>query len=197
MPFSETEKTTLLVTARNAILSGIDHGLPAAGRPSELPASLCALHATFVTLKSGPALRGCIGTLDARSGLLDSVAENAYAAAFRDPRFTALTRAELDRLSIEISVLDTPRVVSCASEAELLAAMARDKAGWIVREHDRQATFLPSVWPSFEEPADFLAALRQKAGLGTDYWSDSMVFSRYATTVFAAAFVDIPPRHPR
>ena len=46
--------------------------------------------ATFVTLRQGEDLRGCIGSLEPRRPLGDDVAANARAAAFADPRFAPL-----------------------------------------------------------------------------------------------------------
>ena len=48
--------------------------------------------ATFVTLTKDGALRGCIGSLEPARPLGEDVAQNALAAAFRDPRFPALER---------------------------------------------------------------------------------------------------------
>ncbi len=64
--------------------------------------------ATFVTLTKHGTLRGCIGTLEAHRSLRDDVAANAVNAAVHDPRFPALTPAELGETHIEVSVLSTP-----------------------------------------------------------------------------------------
>ena len=53
--------------------------------------------ATFVTLTQKGELRGCIGSLEAYRSLAQDVAENAFSAAFRDPRFLPLTEEELER----------------------------------------------------------------------------------------------------
>ena len=50
-------------------------------------------------------LRGCIGHFGEDYPLHEIVAEMARAAAFEDPRFTPVTREELDDIDIEISVL--------------------------------------------------------------------------------------------
>ena len=70
--------------------------------------------AAFVTLRrrteSGePSLRGCIGTFEQDTPLLDVVARMAESAALSDPRFPSVVLEELQDLVIEISVL-SPRV---------------------------------------------------------------------------------------
>ena len=52
--------------------------------------------------------------------------------------------------------------------------------GLVLERGSHRSTFLPQVWESLSEPPDFVAALKQKAGLERDFWSDGMRFSRYA-----------------
>src|SRR5438128_5930656 len=80
---------TLLAIARAAI----EAKLFGAAQTIEAP-WLAQAGATFVTLARGGVLRGCIGSLQAQRPLGTDVAENATAAAFRDPRFPAMTTAE-------------------------------------------------------------------------------------------------------
>ncbi len=53
--------------------------------------------AVFVTLTENGALRGCVGTIEPRLGLLDAVRYGANAAAFEDGRFRPLEKAELEK----------------------------------------------------------------------------------------------------
>jgi AMMECR1 domain-containing protein len=80
----------LLLTARNAI--GKRFGRAAS--PVGTLAELAEPGATFVTLTQRGQLRGCIGSLEAQRPLAIDVAENAIAAAFRDPRFPPLEEDE-------------------------------------------------------------------------------------------------------
>jgi len=62
--------------------------------------------AVFVTLRIHGQLRGCMGTMEPlQADLVDEVADRARLAAFEDPRFLPLSRAELDECTIEVSVL--------------------------------------------------------------------------------------------
>lgn len=142
--------------------------------------------ATFVTLKRHGELRGCIGTLEAHQPLLLDVAEHAFAAAFRDPRFEPVTERELDELELSISVLGEPEEIRFADEQDLLKQLRPHDDGLILQEGSRRGTFLPSVWDSLPDPPEFLAHLKLKAGLPSDYWSGSLRVWRYTTEEFGA-----------
>ena len=192
MSYSSDEKSVLLAIALESIKSGLDHGKPLRLNIGDYSARLSAQRASFVTLNHGEALRGCIGTLEARTSLVESVADNAWAAAFRDPRFAGLTASEVSDLSIQVSVLSPLKPVTPASEQELLTRMIPGEAGWVLQEEDNRGTFLPAVWSSLGEPAEFLRQLKIKAGLSPDYWSDTLKIWRYTTESFSAAVADIP-----
>ena len=124
-------------------------------------------------------LHGCIGTLEAERSLIIDVVKNAYAAAFRDPRFAALTRSEFQHLDIHISVLSRPEPVHCTSEGDLLRQLRPGVDGLTLIEGRQRGTFLPAVWETLPGPREFLHHLKQKAGLPVDYWSDTIRFERY------------------
>jgi AmmeMemoRadiSam system protein A len=142
---------------------------------------LAELRATFVTLKKNGALRGCIGSLEARFPLATDVARNAYWAAFRDPRFRAVEESELDELQIEISLLTAPEPVFHGSEADLIRQLRPGVDGPILQEGSRRGTFLPSVWASLPVPEEFIRQLKIKAGFPPDHWSEAMEVFRYRT----------------
>jgi AmmeMemoRadiSam system protein A len=186
----QSERDALLALARHSIRYGLALG---ASLPVDLdaqPEALRAERAAFVTLHRKGRLRGCIGHLEAVQPLALEVAENAYAAAFRDPRFPPLTEAELDGLQIEISVLTPPQAIAFRSEADLLTQLQPGIDGLILSENDspgaRRGTFLPSVWEQLPRRQDFLRHLKLKAGLSPDHWSDDMRAWRYRTESFGA-----------
>ena len=193
MSYSRDEQSTLLSIALDSINSGLHHGKPARLNSADYSPPLAAQRASFVTLKHGETLRGCIGTLEARTSLVESIADNAYAAAFSDPRFPALDATEVDGLTIEVSVLSPLEAVSVTSEQELLEKMIPGEAGWMLQEDGYRGTFLPTVWASLGEPVEFLRQLKMKAGLAPDYWSDALQIWRYTTESFAAAATAIAP----
>jgi AmmeMemoRadiSam system protein A len=180
-----SQRRTLLRLARQSIEHGLGHGKAIEVDAARYSAALRAQRAAFVTLETHGALRGCIGHLEAIQPLVRDVAENAFAAAFRDPRFPPLGPAELPHLAIEISVLGVPHPLDFASEAELLATIEPGVDGLILEEGNSRGTFLPTVWKSLPEPRDFLRHLKAKAGLHPDYWSDTIRIQRYRTESFA------------
>jgi len=174
-------RTLLLDTARSSIREGLRRGRPLRPTLDDAPPRLVEPGASFVTLQRGGRLRGCIGTLEPHQPLLTDVAANAYAAAFRDPRFPPLGEDELDDLHLHLSILHPPEPLECASEAELRRCLRPGVDGLILEADGRRATFLPSVWESLPDPAAFVHQLKLKAGLPADYWSDGVRLWRYTT----------------
>ncbi len=189
MPTNESEQQILLRLAADSIDSGLRTQYPIEVDVDTLPASLLQEAACFVTLHRQGQLRGCIGSLVARQPLAQDVAENAFNAAFRDPRFPPLQSAELADLDLEISVLGTPEDLHFRTEADLIAQLRPGEDGLILEAAGHRGTFLPSVWESLPEPADFFRHLKQKAGLPMDFWSADMHIQRYDTEAFGATYV--------
>jgi AmmeMemoRadiSam system protein A len=129
-------------------------------------------------------LRGCIGTVTAWRALADDVRANALAAAFRDPRFPRLRRAELALLSIEVSLLNPGERLPALDEEALAAALRPGIDGVVLECAGCRATFLPQVWEQLPAPRDFLRALKRKAGLAEDFWNGDVRVSRYTVAKF-------------
>jgi AmmeMemoRadiSam system protein A len=171
-------KQQLLQVAAESIRKGLC-GETLAVRAADYPELLRVTRATFVTLQVEDRLRGCIGTLEARRILVEDVAGNAWSAAFRDPRFPALTWPEYERLDIHISILSPPEPMRFSSEEDLLAQLRPQVDGLILEEGFARGTFLPSVWEQVPDPREFLRHLKLKAGLRPDYWSSRIRVQRY------------------
>ncbi len=122
--------------------------------------------ASFVTLHDqAGALRGCIGTLEARAPLYRSVHENAVAAALHDPRFPPLIETELPETAYTISIL------SACEPIEGPDAFVPGQQGIILEQTGRRAVFLPEVAPEQGwSRQQTLAALCRKAGLAPQAW---------------------------
>jgi AmmeMemoRadiSam system protein A len=177
-------RSLLLDLARRAIDHGVATGRPLSPDLDALPPELRAPRAAFVTLHLDGALRGCIGTLEAHRPLAEDVADNAFAAAFRDPRFPPVGADEAPRLALEISVLSPAEPLEFGTEEELLATLRPGVDGLILADRERRGTFLPSVWTQLPDPRTFLAHLKQKAGLPADHWSTTLTVARYTTESF-------------
>lgn len=181
---SGTDRNTLLDIARSSVRYGLEHGRALPVIVTDYAHTLQANKASFVTLRIGDDLRGCIGTLEAYRPLVEDVAENAYAAAFRDPRFPPLDKHEYSRLAYHISILSEPEALHFTSEADLLQQLRPGVDGIVLQEGAQRGTFLPQVWESLPEPAMFLRHLKQKAGLSPDYWSNTLKAQRYTVDEF-------------
>jgi AmmeMemoRadiSam system protein B/AmmeMemoRadiSam system protein A len=178
---------SLLAAARQAIEVALGlrpEALPAAPESAELQQA----GASFVSLHDRQGrLRGCVGRLEASRPLLDDVRANALAAAFHDSRFAPLRAEEWPGMQIEVSLLDAAMPLQAGSESEALAALRPGIDGVILEWRGRHATFLPQVWQQLPKAADFMAALKVKAGLPADFWAPDLQLSRYPVRSFSEA----------
>ncbi len=138
--------------------------------------------ASFVTLTQNQQLRGCIGTLEAHRPLLIDVKANAEAAAFRDPRFSPLTEAELSHTKIEISLLSAMQAMAFADEHDALAQLQPGIDGVVFEFGRYRSTFLPQVWEQLPDADIFMAHLKHKAGLQPAFWDDEVKLYRYTVS---------------
>ena len=121
--------------------------------------------ATFVTLTLDGKLRGCVGSLIAHKTLLDDLLINAAKAAFEDPRFKPVTKEEFEKIDIEISLLSQPLEIRYSSMSDLKSKINIGIDGVILRQGEKQGTFLPQVWEELPNFDDFIAHLFHKAGI--------------------------------
>lgn len=161
-----------IIHAREVIagrLAGRDWRAQWCGPPTR-PSQGC-----FVSLKTGQRLRGCIGTLQpVRPTLEEEIAENALAAAFRDPRFSPLRSEELGRLRISIDLLEPFEAV--ASPDDLDPAVY----GLVLRNGKRSGVLLPDI-PSVTSVARQIEICREKAELKA---GESYTLSRFRVMRF-------------
>ncbi len=187
MQLTSTEREYLLRTARRAIEEQLDARYAArTGATHEAPPSVQLLEpcGAFVTLRMPVAgdlrLRGCMGVVVATRPLVESVRDSAVSAAFRDPRFPALTPEELAACTIEISALSP--MIPCAPED---VEPGRD--GVMLSYGPASGLLLPQV--AVEQGWDretFLSHVCRKAGVGPECWSDPQAkLHRFTATVFS------------
>ena len=183
---SDPRGETLLALARAAITAAL-------GGPPLPPAKpepwLEAPGSCFVTLKQGGALRGCIGNILPQGSLRDAVIRNTQSSALRDPRFTPLSREELVRTQIELSLLSPMASIPADSEAALLATLRPGIDGLLLTGRGHSAVFIPSVWEQLPDPRDFLDHLRAKGHFPRDRWLPGTRAER-----FTAEHWEEPPR---
>jgi len=162
----EARAAVLVAAARDAIAAAVEPRAPRIAAAERDPV-LRADAATFVTLRQPDAtLRGCIGELEARRALIDSVRGNAVAAATRDPRFPPVTADEVAQLQIGISVLTPPAPIR-PEQIEV------GRHGLLVERAPHRGVLLPEVAVDQGWDAEtFLSMTCRKAGLELEAWGD-------------------------
>lgn len=131
--------------------------------------------ATFVTLKIGGKLRGCIGNLEPVGKLWEGIRDNVINAAFHDHRFSPLSSDELPAVQLDISILSEAQPLEYENSEDLLAKLRPGVDGVILREGGRSATFLPQVWKQLRSPEQFMDHLCLKAGLPQKTWRQKKI----------------------
>jgi len=182
-PLNEDEQRCLLTLAGQALTAAVaDQALDLHALAAPLlSAELRCPGAAFVSLHCQGRLRGCVGYIEPRKPLYETVAEAAVAAALHDRRFNAVTEAEVPELELEISVLSpfftvAPEdvrpgehglMVSLGYQRGLLLPQVASERGW-TRER-------------------FLEETCAKAGLERDAWKHGARLEAFTAFVFSEA----------
>lgn len=167
---------TIIKICRNAISEKIE------SKNTNLPKTPSVFEekgACFVTLEKSGQLRGCIGSIIATCPLIKDLIKNAQNAALNDNRFNPVTKEELNKISIAVSLLSEPEKIEFKNETELLSQIVPFKDGIIIKDGSYQAVYLPSVWEQIPDKIDFLMSLKIKAGLPIDYFSKTFESYRF------------------
>ena len=130
----------------------------------------------FVTLRIDGKVRGCIGTFQ-KEEIWVQVQRYAVFSAFNDPRFPPLSKEELPKIKVEISILDDPTDVKDISEIKL------GEDGIIVEAKGKGGVLLPEVAEEFgvKTPEEFLSMLCRKIKLEPDCWRKAKI-KKFKTT---------------
>ena len=170
------DQQVLLDVARSAIIATVT------GKSEAKPhaeGELARRAAAFVSLHLAGELRGCIGHLEENDPLVHTVAECARLACTVDPRFPAVTEAEMDLIDVEISILGRRERVT--SPAELVVG----RHGLVVEQDGRKGLLLPQVATEFQWTAErFVEQTCLKAGLSRDGWRRGATLWRFEAQVF-------------
>lgn len=174
-------RRVLFDTARAAVEHAVRTGRELDVDPSGYAPELRAPAATFVSLHRGGELLGCIGTLAPIRPLVVDVAGNAASAVLRDPRCPLLGPRDVPDIDIDLSLLGPAEPMDVTSESDLVAKLRPGVDGVILEDRGRRGTFLPVVWESIPDPAEFVLQLKRKAGLPMFGWSPTIRVFRYTT----------------
>lgn len=176
---SESDRSRLLELARNALTA---HVAGRTWRAADATGDLERPASAFVSLHKNGALRGCIGRLEADAALWDVVAACARAAASEDPRFAAVTEAELPYIEVEISILGAFEPVRSIDEVEI------GRHGLLVEQGHHRGLLLPQVALEWGWTAStFVEHTCRKAGLAPDAWPHDATLWRFEAEVFSEA----------
>jgi len=176
--FNDQEKIFLLKLARETLNLYLKQGR----WPEVIPDNpkLIRKQGVFVTLKINGELRGCIGYPLPVKPLYQAVMEMAVAAATEDYRFPPLSPEELDRLSIEISVLTRPKKVNRPEEVIV------GRHGIIISKGYNQGLLLPQVPLEYGWDLEtYLSHGCLKAGLHPDEWRRGVNIEVFEAQVFS------------
>jgi uncharacterized protein len=176
---SDEVRRLLLRVAREeaaAFLSGTDSPAIVKSVPGDFGGA-------FVTLWNKDRLRGCVGSFAATSNLVATV-QRVTRSTLRDSRFKScpVTAEELDRLTIEISILTTPTVTDDP------ASLVPGVDGIVIASGKRTGCFLPKVATDRNWSAkEFLSnCCTMKAGLSADAWKgEDVKVSLFRAAVFS------------
>ena len=127
----------------------------------------------FVTLNTYPGhdLRGCIG-FPMPFLPLGKAIEEAARAACHDPRFPDLGADEVDRITVEVTVLTVPEEIRTDGPEDLLAQVVVGRDGLIIDYRGRRGLLLPQVPVEWGwDAGEYLTHLSLKAGLPPDAWT--------------------------
>jgi uncharacterized protein len=177
--------------ARSSLLAGLDPSPASRPRPApddDLPAVFDEPRGVFVTLRRYPSarLRGCIGYPLPVYPLRTALVRAALSAATDDPRFPPVRRAELDALTVEVSVLTVPIAITATRPEDRLVAVRVGRDGLIVEGHGTSGLLLPQVGPEQGWTSEeLLEGTCEKAGLPSGAWRDPQVtIRRFEAEVF-------------
>lgn len=172
LAFNDDEKKMLFDIVNNTIRSRLIENREYIVDETSLPGKLKKPFGAFVTIKINGSLRGCVGRFTSSEPLYSVVRESATGSAFEDPRFSPLTKEELKKTNIEITVLGPLMKISNINEIVL------GKHGIYIKKGNNSGTMLPQVATEYGWTLEqFLGyTSRDKAGLGWDGWKDAEIF---------------------
>jgi len=180
MNISIDEKRAMLKIARSSIESIFDNSKKIDVDFAKFPV-LNTRKGAFVTLTKNRNLRGCIGYIISNIPLFETIQDAAKQAAINDTRFPQLSKGELNKIAIEISILSEPFPMK--SYDDIIVGTH----GLILSERGRRGLLLPQVPIEHNmNKEEYLSALCQKTGFYSDFWKEKTLnIEMFTADVFA------------
>ena len=174
---SEEDRRRLLQLARDAIAAHIRGSRPPAVEHMEI---FARPGGAFVTIHNHGELRGCIGHIAADEPLGVVVPRCAVAACSTDPRFPAVSAAELGDIDLELSLLGALEPITGPGNVDI------GRHGLVVELGWHRGLLLPQVATEWGwDSATFLSHTCRKAGLPPDAWREGAQLWRFDAEVFS------------
>jgi len=130
---------------------------------------------TFVTIKKGNRLRGCIGTyLPTQENIAKEIIQNAISAATEDYRFEQIKPEELPFLNYSVYILSEPKQIQNISELD------PKKYGILIKTLSsplKSALLLPDL-EGIETPEQQIAICCQKGGI--DPYNEKIIIYKFS-----------------
>ncbi len=142
----------------------------------------------FVTLYLYPShnLRGCMGYTEGIMPLANALKDVALSSAFKDLRFRPVRKNELNRITIEVSILTDPELIRVNDPSEYPGKIEIGRDGLIV-ENLSKGVILPQV--AVEQRwnvREFLSKTCMKAGFDPDCWiKDPIKVYKFSAQIFS------------
>jgi AmmeMemoRadiSam system protein A len=174
---TDANRQTLLQIARATVVANVTgQSLPRLLSDG----ALAQLAGAFVSLHLGGHLRGCVGHIEADAPLMDTVVDCARLACSADPRFPAVSAAELETLDVEISILGPLEPIASPDDIEI------GRHGLVVELGRRRGLLLPQVATEWRwDQNAFVEHTCRKAGLPWDAWKNGASLWRFEAEVFS------------
>ncbi|MCQ2965932.1 MAG: AmmeMemoRadiSam system protein A [Alphaproteobacteria bacterium] len=178
--------------ATKSIMHGYNWGNYLRPKTDKYDKELLKKTATMVTLYKDGKIVGVSGSKEPTRSLIEDVSYNAFQAALKDRRFYPLSKKDIVKTEMTISILTSPIPLKFLDEENLLSQIQPKKDGIILRERTNKAVFLPQLWDQFEHPIDFLNHLKQAAGFDKDYFSPTIKFYKFDVLSISSGDLDSP-----
>lgn len=147
--------------------------------PDKIKEKFGEKYGAFVTLNktgvSGNPLRGCIGHIEPKFPLYETVHKVSVSCATEDPRFPSVSPEEMEKIKMELSILTPPELMEVDDPEEYLEQIDIGRDGLIVERGMQRGLLLPQVPVDHDRNWDektFLEQTCRKAYLSKNAWKN-------------------------
>ena len=137
------------------------------------PAILLEKAGIFCTLRKFGNLRGCIGYPYPTFALGDALVKATIQSAVDDPRFPQVTANELQDITIELTILTPPELITVTKFEDYYQKIKLGEDGLIIEHKGQRGLLLPQVPTEQHWTIDeYLEGICHKAYLSPNSWKN-------------------------